>query len=242
MNNRLDVEMHTRGIVRSRSAAADLIKRGKVRVNGRAAAKASQEVAPSDAISIEGDAVFVSRAGEKLAHALDAWKISVEGLVAIDIGASTGGFTDCLIRRGAKKVFAIDVGTDQLDAALRSDPRVESHEKTDIRNFSFAALSLPLADIAVADVSFISLDLILPKMRELVRKGGQAIVLVKPQFEVGKEIADRNKGVITDEAEQKGALEKIKRSAEKAGFHVAGETVSPLEGEKGNKEFLLLLD
>ncbi|HVU06856.1 MAG TPA: TlyA family RNA methyltransferase [Candidatus Paceibacterota bacterium] len=235
--NRLDVEIQRRGLARSRSAASDLIKRGKVTVNGAAAAKASMDISPDDAIAVAGDAAFVSRAGEKLAHALSTFRIDARGLTAIDVGSSTGGFTDCLLRNGAEKVIAIDVGKGQLDQSLRSDPRVEAHEETDIRDFSTDSP----ADIVVADLSFISVGLALPKICELVKKGGRAIILVKPQFEVGKEIADKYKGVVTDEAVRKSALEKVVASAKESGFSFIAQTDSPIEGEKGNKEYLVLL-
>lgn len=237
MNNRLDVEMHARGIARSRSAAADLIQRGKVRVGGKIALKASQSVGPDDAIVLDAGHSFVSRAAEKLAFALDTFEIDPRGLAAIDIGSSTGGFTDCLLQRGAARVVAVDVGTHQLDQSLRDDPRVEVHEQTDVRAFS-----LPdRVDLAVADVSFISLEPLLPKISEFLKPKGRAVVLVKPQFEVGKEVADLHKGVITDEAERQSAVDKIRKAAKKAGFKVLAEAVSPLEGEKGNREFLLFL-
>jgi 23S rRNA (cytidine1920-2'-O)/16S rRNA (cytidine1409-2'-O)-methyltransferase len=235
--SRLDLEMQKRGVARSRSSAADLIKRGKVSVNGKLATKPALETKESDEITLSLKETFVSRAGEKLAQALDAFGIDPTGKDAVDIGSSTGGFTDCLLQRGAKRVVAIDVGTGQLDPALKADPRVELYEETDVRSFSLAS---PV-DLAVIDVSFISLETILPKAYEFLKPKSLAVALVKPQFEVGKEIADKHKGVITDEAEQKKSLEKIKAMASKAGFKLAGETVSPVEGEKGNREFLLCL-
>ncbi|HEU0080507.1 MAG TPA: TlyA family RNA methyltransferase [Candidatus Paceibacterota bacterium] len=234
---RLDRALFARGIARSRSAAADLIQRGKVRVNGAVTTKASKEVMPSDVVQADQDVSYVSRAGEKLAHALREFGIDPAGLTAIDIGSSTGGFADCLLQKGAARVIAVDVGTGQLAQSLRDDPRVEAHESTDIRSFEPASP----ADLAVIDVSFISLEHILPKAFELLKKGGRTVALVKPQFEVGKEAADRAKGVITDPAEQAHALEAVKKIAQKAGFKVAAETASPIEGEKGNKEFLLYL-
>ena len=242
--NRLDIEMYSRGIVRSRSLASDLIKRGKVTVNGIVALKPSTEISAEDSITIANDTIFVSRAGEKLAHAITTWKIPVSGLVAIDIGSSTGGFSDCLLKNGAAKVVAVDVGTNQFDETLRNDPRIELHENTDIRTYSLSTESESkpkLFDMAVIDVSFISLELVLPKTYELVKKGGSVIALVKPQFEVGKEIADKYKGIISDPEIQETVVEKIKKSAKKIGFTFINETTSPIEGEKGNKEFLVLL-
>lgn len=233
---RLDIELFSRGIARSRSAAADLIKRGKVRLNGKAVTKTSLTVFPADKLEADQDVSFVSRAGEKLSHALKEFKVSIAGLSAIDIGSSTGGFTDCLLQNGAARVLAVDVGTDQLAASLRADSRVEIRENTDIRKLEASPF-----DMAAIDVSFISLEHILPKAFELLKPKSFAIALVKPQFEVGKEIADKNKGVITDPREQESALASVKKFAKSAGFKIAAETVSPLEGEKGNKEFLLYL-
>ncbi|HEU5114307.1 MAG TPA: TlyA family RNA methyltransferase [Candidatus Paceibacterota bacterium] len=235
--NRLDVEMHRRGFARSRSAATDLIKRGKVSVNGIVAKKASVEVLKSDVISLADGISYVSRAGEKLASALSRWKISVAGMTALDIGSSTGGFTDCLLKNGASKVIAVDTGTNQLDPSIAADSRVESHEGTDIREFSLASP----ADVAVIDVSFISLALILPKAFDLVKPGAQVVALVKPQFEVGKEIADKRKGIVVDPTERAAAFESVRRAALTAGFEIIDRADSPLPGEKGNLEFLLLL-
>lgn len=240
IGKRLDTELFSRGIVRSRSAAADLIKRGKVRVNGKVITKTSTDVFVADKLEADQNVSFVSRAGEKLAHALKEWKIDVNGLYAIDIGSSTGGFTDCLLQNGVKNVLAIDVGTDQLAQSLREDIRVEVRENTDVRKLNQSDIPVP-ADMATIDVSFISLEHILPKVFSLIKKGGFVIALVKPQFEVGKEIADKNKGIITDSNEQKTALDSVKKFAKSAGFKVKNETISPLEGEKGNKEFLLYL-
>lgn len=234
---RLDKEMHARNLARSRSLASDLIKRGKVTVNGAVITKPSAEVLSSDHIEVKPDAVFVSRAGEKLSKAITEWKLPIEGLTVLDVGSSTGGFTDCLLKNGATSVIAVDVGTDQFDSVLRQDPRITLYEGTDIRSF---VLPHP-ADAATIDVSFISLTLVLPKVFELIKKNGFLVALVKPQFEVGKEIADKYRGVITDEHEQKKVLEKIKNTAQEIGFKVTGETTSPIEGEKGNIEFLLLL-
>lgn len=237
MKNRLDVEMASRGLVKSRSIAQDLIKRGEVVVDGAVVVKPSFEVLPDALIEISNPVRFVSRAGEKLEAALEAWKIDVDGKTVLDIGSSTGGFTDALLQRGAAKVIAVDVGTDQMASPLRDDPRVELHEGTDIRRFS---LPSP-ADAAVADVSFISLSHVLPKAFELISKGGLMIALVKPHFEVGRELAQKRKGVIREESERLAALEGVKKHAKAAGFSVVSSIDSPIEGEGGNREFLLLL-
>lgn len=238
--NRLDVEIARRGLVRSRSASRDLIERGLVLVNDIQVTKPSAEVSPSDEISLKETPRFVSRAGEKLDHALETWKVDVTNALAIDIGSSTGGFTECLLKRGARRVIAIEVGTDQMDETLREDERIELHEQTDVRKFSLSPDS-PLADIIVSDVSFISLTHILPKAFSFLKKGGRAVLLVKPQFEVGREIAQKRRGVITIDAERIAALDGVKAKAQEVGFKVVEHIDSPIEGEGGNREFLLLL-
>lgn len=235
--NRLDVEVFSRGLSRSRSHATDLIKRGKISVNGKVSIKVSQEISSGDVITLNEKERFVSRAGEKLSFALESFRISPVGLVALDIGSSTGGFTDCLLQNGVQKVISVDVGSDQLVPEIKDNPRVEAHEGTDIRIFSVSEQ----VDIVAIDVSFISLSHVLSKACECLKKGGSAIALVKPQFEVGMEMAKKFKGVITDESAQKEVLSHVKRYANEAGFKVVAETTSPIEGEKGNKEFLLHL-
>jgi 23S rRNA (cytidine1920-2'-O)/16S rRNA (cytidine1409-2'-O)-methyltransferase len=237
--NRLDVEIARRGLVRSRSAARELVERALVLVKGVVVTKPSHEVLLTDEITLKETPKFVSRAGEKLDSALTTWDIDVTGLVAVDVGSSTGGFTDCLLKRGAEKVFAIEVGTGQFDNGLRANEKVELHEQTDVRKFK-----LPegvLADIVVSDVSFISLTHILPKVFEFLKKGGQAVLLVKPQFEVGRELAHRRRGVISIDSERINALEGVKACAKKIGFKIVASTDSSLEGEGGNREFLLRL-
>jgi 23S rRNA (cytidine1920-2'-O)/16S rRNA (cytidine1409-2'-O)-methyltransferase len=238
--NRLDVEIARRGLVRSRSAARELIERDLVLVKGIIVSKPSHEVSESDEISLKETPRFVSRAGEKIEHALETWKIDVAGLVAMDVGSSTGGFTDCLLKRGASKVFAIEVGTGQFDNTLRADTRVELHEQTDVRKFSLPT-ETPVADLVVSDVSFISLSHILPKVFEFLKKGGEAFLLVKPQFEVGRDLAHRRRGVISIDSERFSALDAVKAKARDVGFTVVAHIDSPIEGEGGNREFLLRL-
>ncbi len=234
---RLDVEMQKRGLARSRSSAVDLIKREKVTVNGEITSKPSIDVSPSDLIAVSQPERYVSRAGEKLAHALEVFKIKPAELTVLDIGSSTGGFTDCLLQNGAAKVVALDVGTDQLVPQLRNDIRVEVHEGANVRTFK-----LPYCvDMIVIDVSFISLTFVLPKAFEFLKKGGVVIALVKPQFEVGMETAKKFRGVITDSKLQDDVLKNIKAESKKVGFKIVDDSPSPIEGEKGNKEFLLLL-
>jgi len=235
--NRLDVELYRRGLARSRSEASDLIARKKISVNKKIVTKVSTGVLECDVLEVSSPSPYVSRAGEKLSFALEQFKINVTGLETLDIGSSTGGFTDCLLKKGAKKVIAIDVGSNQLSKELRSDARVELHESTDIRRFS---LTSPV-DLVTIDVSFISLTLVLPKAFEYLKPDALCVALVKPQFEVGMELAKKYQGVILDEKLQASMLEKIKTSALSVGFKIIGNCPSPIEGEKGNREFLLLL-
>jgi len=236
--NRLDVELAVRGLARSRSSALDLIKRGKITVNGNVVCKQGLLVKKTDAVVSLMRENFVGRGGEKIEHALVSWKIDVKGKTVIDIGASTGGFTERLLFHGAQKVYAVDVGSDQLDSKLRSDNRVIVMEGVDVRK-----VSLPeIADMAVVDVSFISLSLVLPKIYELIKNAGYVIALVKPQFEVGRDVAEKNRGIIRDERDRKPVLEKIEKSARETGFVVKAFLDSPIEGEHGNREFLILLE
>lgn len=235
---RLDSEIYKRGLSISRSIAEGLVERGGVLVNGKKVTKRSFDVSESDLIEITETQKYVGRGGEKLEHALSEWKINLNDLIALDIGSSTGGFVDCALQNGVSKIFAVDVGTDQLDSKLRSDSRVEVMEKTDIRKVT--SLS-PVPDIAFVDVSFISLTLVLPHAFRLIKPKAKVIALVKPQFEVGREIAQKHKGVIRDEAEQKTAFDRVKSDAKNIGFKILGETDSPIYGGDGNKEFLLLL-
>lgn len=230
--------MAERGVVRSRSLAQDLIRRGEVTVNDVVISKPSAEVTPEDVISITNPMKFVSRAGEKLEHALSVWKIDVSGLTVVDIGASTGGFTDCLLQRGAEKVIAIDVGKQQLEAGLFESPKVEVHEDTDVRRFS---LPSPV-DMAVIDVSFISLSHVLGKAHEFVKPKSSVIALVKPQFEVGRKLAHKRKGVIRNIVERENALKEVEAKAKEIGFKIVKHIDSSIEGESGNREFLLLLE
>ena len=238
---RLDILLMERGLARSRTAAVVLIERGSVQVNGIVADKASRTVLIYAKIEVTEPLAFVSRAGEKLEHALSTWNIRVDGLTIADIGASTGGFTDCLLKRGAKKVYAIDVGTDQLDPSIRNNPKVVSIEQTDVRG-----LQLPESvDMVTIDVSFISLTHILETTKNLLKSGatensGTIIALVKPQFEVGPGQVDKH-GVAADESKRKDALEKIKSEAQRIGLVVQAETASPITGNAGNVEYLLWL-
>lgn len=236
MKERLDVLVYARKLSTSRSSAVTLIERGSVKVNGAIVTKASKVFDQEVNIEVLEPLAFVSRAGEKLEYALATWQIAVRGLTAADIGASTGGFTDCLLQHGAQKVYAIDVGTDQLDSRLRRDSRVISIEQTDIRK-----VILPeQVDFVCIDVSFISLIHILESAKKILRESGVIVALVKPQFEVGPNQVDK-KGIVLDESKRKKVLDKIKDTATKTGLKVLGETQSPITGSKGNVEYLLYL-
>jgi 23S rRNA (cytidine1920-2'-O)/16S rRNA (cytidine1409-2'-O)-methyltransferase len=235
MNKRLDMAIQEKEIVKSRSKAQDLIKRGLVTVNKKVITKSSTLISDSDEITVRDIPRFVGRGGEKLEAALMKWNLDVRNKIIADIGSSTGGFTDCLLSRGAIKIYAIDVGTDQLDSSLRSDPRVVVMEKTDVRRTSL----LELVDIAVVDVSFISLTLIIESVARFVKKNGEIVLLVKPQFEVGRDEAKKTKGIVRDTVLHTQSIERIKIASLKAGLTYVDMMPSPIEGGDGNKEFLL---
>ena len=236
--SRLDALLFARGLVPSRTAAQALVLAGKVRVDGRVETKCGRAVAEDAAVEVEAPQRFVSRGGEKLEGAFEkfpGW--TVEGLVCLDVGSSTGGFTDCMLQHGAARVMAVDVGTNQLAYKLRSDPRVWVRE-------NFNARYLTVADIperparAVTDVSFISLRLILPPMAEVLLPGGEIVSLVKPQFEAGR--GEAPGGVVTDPAVRERALAGILDFGRgELGLELLGVEESPIRGrEKGNIEYL----
>jgi 23S rRNA (cytidine1920-2'-O)/16S rRNA (cytidine1409-2'-O)-methyltransferase len=234
-----------RGLCESREKAKRAIMAGAVRVNGQVAAKPSDPVRESDCLELTAGEKFVSRGGHKLEHALEHFQIDVSGLTAIDLGASTGGFTDCLLQRGAARVFAVDVGQGQLAWKLRNDPRVIVMEKTNARTLTATQFPQPLspADLTVIDCSFISLRKILPAAIALVKPLGNIVALIKPQFEAGKEEADRGEGVISDPAVHARVLRELEQFvANLAGVVWRGVTESPLLGPAGNKEFLVLIE
>ena len=240
---RLDALLVERGLAASRERARALILAGTVRVNGRAAAKAGTPVARDAEVTLATpDHPYVGRGGLKLAHALDIFAIAVEGRVALDIGASTGGFTDVLLRRGAARVLALDVGHGQLDWRLRNDPRVIVLERVNAR--SLMPGDLPEAarefDIVTIDVSFISLRHILPVLPALMREGADAIALVKPQFEAGRAEVGKG-GIVRDEPVQQRVVEEVTAAADALGLTRAGMTESPIAGMEGNREFLVHL-
>ena len=238
MQKRLDVYLSENNTVKSRSLAASLIKQGSVEVNGRICTKASFAVDENDNIRIIGEMPkYVGRGGLKLEKALSHYRLHLDGSVCIDIGASTGGFTDCMLQNGAVKVYSVDVGTDQLDEKLRNDPRVVSMEKTDIRN---CVGTLPTVDFIGIDVSFISLKLILPSAYALLKDGGECVALIKPQFEAGKENVGK-KGVVRDAAVHEQVINNVISFAKGEGFGIAGLDFSPIKGPEGNIEYLLHL-
>jgi 23S rRNA (cytidine1920-2'-O)/16S rRNA (cytidine1409-2'-O)-methyltransferase len=237
---RLDLLLIERGLVQSRERAQALILAGEVWVDGKKISKAGTQVPVDAAIEITGrDSPYVSRGGVKLEAALRAFNIDVSGLACLDVGASTGGFTDCLLKHGAKHVTAVDVGYGQFDWTLRSDPRVEVIERTNIRHLDAAALPYPV-DLAVIDVSFISLKIVVPVVSRLIRQPGQIICLVKPQFEVGKGLVGKG-GVVRDPALHQAVIQDLTAAFEGFKLRILGVIPSPILGPKGNREFLMHL-
>ncbi len=242
--DRLDKVLVDRGLVPSRERARALILAGKVLVDGQVVTKAGHafDAETAEVALKEADHPYVSRGALKLIKGLDSFGVSPEGKVALDIGASTGGFTDVLLRRGARRVYAIDVGYGQLAWSLRQDERVVVLERQNVREMDLALVPEP-ADLAVIDVSFISLTLVLPRIVELLRPDAEAkpiVALVKPQFEVGRENVGKG-GVVRDPAARLAAVEKVRSWAGEHGL-TAGEFVeSPITGPAGNVEYLLLL-
>ena len=243
--NRLDSELVARGLCESREKAKRAIMAGQVRVNEQVARKPSDVVRPEDAIEIVAGEKYVSRGGPKLEHALQTFSLDVSNKVAIDLGASTGGFTDCLLQHGAAKVYAVDVGHAQLAWKLRHDRRVVVREKINARQLTRAHFPRDFTpvDLAVIDCSFISLRKVMPPALPLLKPHGQIVALIKPQFEAGKAEADKGAGVITDSAVHQRVIDELKRfvSAQR-GLCWKNLTESPILGPAGNKEFLVLIE
>jgi len=236
---RLDVTLVTRGLAPTREKAARLIMAGHVEVDGRRADKAGALVEDSVPLAVSAPQKFVSRGGDKLAPVLDAFGVSPRGRICLDVGASTGGFTQCLLERGASRVYAVDAGHGQLDAALRADGRVVVMEKTNARHLLAAAFPDP-PELATVDVSFISLEKVLPAVYRVLAPGGEAVTLVKPQFEVGRGMVGKG-GVVRDPSYHHAVVTRVARFAVLHGWHVRGVAASSLKGPKGNREFFLLL-
>jgi len=232
--------MVRRGLSPDRDAALDLIRSGRVLVHGALAETAGRLVDAGEAVTVVAPAArFVGRGGDKLDAALDRFGLDATGVDALDAGASTGGFTDCLLQRGARHVVALDVGHNQLHERLRRDPRVTSLERTNLRHVD--ASRLGTFDAVVADLSFISLDRVMDRLVGACRADGWIVVLAKPQFEVDRAVADAGRGVITDPVHWRDALQRVSASVLDGGATVAGAMVSPLRGATGNTEFLLHL-
>jgi 23S rRNA (cytidine1920-2'-O)/16S rRNA (cytidine1409-2'-O)-methyltransferase len=236
---RLDHFLVECGLAATRAQAADMVRRGGVNVGGKVATKPGALVTPDAVVTVSaGAAPYVSRGGLKLAAALDAFGLDPRGRVALDLGASTGGFSDVLLARGAARIYAVDVGHGQLHPSLRADPRVVSLEGTDTRRLDTALVREPVEAI-VADVSFISLTLVLPPALRLAAPGAWLVALIKPQFEAGREAVGKG-GVVRDEAAREAAVTRVRNFvAGEPGWTVMGVIPSPIAGGSGNKEFLL---
>jgi 23S rRNA (cytidine1920-2'-O)/16S rRNA (cytidine1409-2'-O)-methyltransferase len=236
---RLDKILVERRLVASREEGRGRILAGEVWVNDRPVTKAGTLFDESVAIRVKSASPYVSRGGTKLEKALGEFSVDLAGKIVLDVGASTGGFTHCLLTHGAKKVYAVDVGYGQLDWKLRNDPRVLVLEKTNIRYLNVSNLPLP-ADLATIDVSFISLRLVLPQVKTLLSSGAPIIALIKPQFEVGKGKVGKG-GVVRAQEEHTRVIDEISTAAVGLGYHIGGVVESPLLGPKGNKEFFIHL-
>lgn len=238
MKRRLDVYLVEEGLISGRDLAKSIIMEGKVFVNNQKADKAGQQIGEKDVVELRGaEQKYVSRGGLKLEKAMKSFPISLNGKITMDIGASTGGFTDCMLQNGAEKVFAVDVGYGQLAWKLRTDPRVVNMERTNIRSVTLEDIGEPL-DFASIDVAFISLELVLPVAKRLLKEGGGVVALIKPQFEAGREKVGK-KGVVRDGAVHREVISKVVNFAQNNGFQVLGLDFSPIRGPEGNIEYLM---
>ncbi len=236
---RIDSFLYEKGFFESREKAKKALLDGRVSVNGKTIVKSSFDVSDIDAISVKESekSEYVGRGGIKLEYALDKFKIDVNGLRAIDIGASTGGFTDCLLQRGAKKVYAVDIGHGQLHKSLLCDERVVNLEGVNARTLSADIVENFPCDIAVSDLSFISQKLVVPCVRNVLKCGGILVILIKPQFEAGRENLNKN-GIVKSEKVRLRVVEDIVSFVKNEGYECLGSTVSPIEGGSGNTEYL----
>ncbi len=234
MKQRLDLAIVSRNLSRSRTEAQDRITHGKVLVNGIVETKPAKEVGDTDTIRITEQMPFASRGGVKLQHALEYFHIETQGKTVLDVGSSTGGFTDCLLQNGVQKVYAVDVGTFQMVDSLRNDPRVILMEQTDIRE----TILPEKVEGIVVDVSFISLSKIFPSLSKFVTPGAFIVALIKPQFEVGQANVGKG-GVVTNDVAREDAITQVLKSATENGISIRDVTPSPIVGGDGNKEFLL---
>ena len=240
MKKRLDIALVERGLVTGRDKAKAVIMAGQVYVNEQKSDKAGEDVKDEDKIEVRGDTLkYVSRGGLKLEKSIPQFSLELKDKVCADFGASTGGFTDCMLKNGAKKVYALDVGYGQLAWSLRVDERVVNMERTNVRHLELADVE-PI-DFLSADLSFISLSLILPAANRVLKTGGQAVCLVKPQFEAGREKVGK-KGVVRDASVHKEVIEKCISYAINNGFMVKGISFSPITGPEGNIEYLMHIE
>lgn len=238
MKRRLDEELAKRGLATSRSEAKTLIIEGKVKVNGEVAKKVSLLINDTDVLTITERRKYVSRGGLKLEHALRTFCIDVSGLTVLDVGASTGGFTDCLLKHGAKKVYAVDVGYGQIDLSLRNDERVTLIERFNARYLNREVIPEPV-DLATVDVSFISILKVLPAVKQVLSSSGRVIALIKPQFESQRK--HLRKGVVRSSDVQISVLSNLVAQLEGEGLFVRNIAYSPIRGNKGNIEFFFLI-
>lgn len=234
MNTRLDTWLVCNKVLRSRSQSKDFITRGLVLVNGVTVTKASYRVKCDDTVTVKHKTVYVSRSARKLLYAFNKWDIPVKNAICLDIGSSTGGFTEVLLRNGAQKVYAVDVGVDQLHESLRNDDRVVVCENTDIRDVQFNDVCF---DIIVIDVSFISITHIIPLFASFLNHKGEVVALLKPQFEVGKKYL--KKGIVKDKNRVEEVKKEIVEIFSKEGFDVSALEKSPVKGKEGNQEYLV---
>lgn len=235
---RLDKVLVDRGLVASRERARAMIMEGKVLVNGMPVTKAGALVAADAPVELkDGDIPYVSRGGLKLEAAITHFSIPLKDKIAMDVGASTGGFTDYMLRHGAQRVYCVDVGYGQLAWKLRQDPRVVLLERTNIRHLERGGVP-DAVDIAVIDVSFISLEKVVPPVLQFLKEEGEVVALIKPQFEVGKGEVDKG-GVVKDDAKRARAVERVRSALESLGLATVGIIPSPILGQKGNREYLI---
>ncbi len=241
--SRLDLHLLTKGLVKTRQEAQNLIRAGKVKtINGQILDKPGQEVLKDLEIEVTQPLRYVSRGGEKLAEAFNQFPLDIKNRICLDAGISTGGFTDCLLQQGAAKVYGVDVGYGQTAWSIRNDPRVVLMERTNIRHLTPEKLfndGDPIPDFAVADLSFISLKIVLPSIKSLLQSDrSELLVLVKPQFEVGKDKVGKG-GVVRDHSLHAEAVEGVVNESKKYGWYPKGLIASPLKGPAGNQEYLL---
>jgi len=240
MKERLDKILVDRGIVKSRERARALIMEGNVLVDNAPVTKAGAMINPDSSITLKSEDIpYVSRGGLKLEAAIKHFNVSLENKVAMDVGSSTGGFTDCMLQRGAKKVYCIDVGYGQLAWSLRNDPRIILFERTNIRHLERERIP-DIIDIETIDASFISLTKVIPKVLEFLKDGGEILALVKPQFEVGKGEVGKG-GIVREEEKRLAAVDSVREEMERIGLQTIGVFESPVAGQKGNIEYFLYL-